>query len=36
MFNSTELLIGAFIKRLTNGYRHTYGGYKSDYADIIA
>ncbi|MDJ0515186.1 MAG: metal-dependent phosphohydrolase [Trichodesmium sp. MO_231.B1] len=36
MFNSTELLIDAFIKRLTNGYRHTYGGYKSDYADIIA
>ncbi|NET41994.1 Npun_R2479 family HD domain-containing metalloprotein [Okeania sp. SIO2B3] len=36
MFNSTELLIDAFIKRLTNGYRHTYGGYKADYADIIA
>ena len=36
MFNSTELLIDAFVKRLINGYRHTYGGYKADYADIIA
>lgn len=36
MFNSTKLLIDTFIERLINGYRHTYGGYKSDYADIIA
>ena len=36
MFNSTELLIEAFIKQLENGYSRTYGGYKSDYADIIA
>lgn len=36
MFNSTELLIEAFIEQLQNGYARTYGGYKSDYADIIA
>lgn len=36
MFNSTELLIEAFIQHLENGYRRTYGGYKSDYADIIS
>ena len=36
MFNSTELLIQAFIEQLENGYSRTYGGYKSDYADIIA
>lgn len=36
MFNSTELLINAFMKRLIDGYRYTYGGYKSDYAEIIA
>lgn len=36
MFNSTELLIDAFVRRLMDGYRHTYGGYKADYADIIA
>ncbi|WP_449420774.1 Npun_R2479 family HD domain-containing metalloprotein [Phormidium nigroviride] len=35
MFNATELLIDDFVKRLTDGYHHTYGGYKSDYADII-
>ena len=35
MFNATELLIDDFVKRLTDGYRHAYGGYKSDYADII-
>lgn len=36
MFNSTELLIEAFIEQLQNGYSRTYGGYKSDYADIIS
>ncbi|NJK69927.1 MAG: metal-dependent phosphohydrolase [Microcoleus sp. SU_5_3] len=36
MFNSTELLIEAFIEQLQNGYARTYGGYKSDYADIIS
>ena len=30
MFNSTELLIDAFIQRLISGYSHTYGGYKPD------
>ncbi len=36
MFNSTELLIEAFIKQLQHGYTRTYGGYKSDYADILS
>lgn len=36
MFNATELLIDAFVNRLIEGYRHTYGGFKSDYAEIIA
>lgn len=36
MFNSTELLIEAFIEQLQSGYARTYGGYKSDYADIIS
>ncbi len=36
MFNSTELLIEAFIQQLEKGYSRTYGGYKSDYADIIS
>ncbi|MBK4729077.1 metal-dependent phosphohydrolase [Oxynema sp. CENA135] len=36
MFNSTALLIDAFVQQLQAGYHRTYGGYKSDYADIIA
>jgi hypothetical protein len=36
MFNATELLIDAFVDRLIKGYQHTYGGLKSDYAEIIA
>ena len=36
MFNGTELLIEAFVNRLIEGYRHTYGGFKSDYGEIIA
>ena len=36
MFNATELLINAFVNRLIEGYRYTYGGFKSDYAEIIA
>jgi hypothetical protein len=35
MFNATELLIKAFVNRLLEGYRHTYGGFKSDYGEII-
>lgn len=35
MFNATELLIKAFINRLLEGYRHTYGAFKSDYGEII-
>ncbi|MBD2041621.1 Npun_R2479 family HD domain-containing metalloprotein [Microcoleus sp. FACHB-672] len=36
MFNGTELLISAFVEKLQTGYKRTYGGYKPDYADIIA
>jgi hypothetical protein len=36
MFNATELLINDFVKQLTSGYSRTYGGYKHDYAEIIA
>jgi hypothetical protein len=36
MFNATELLIDSFVKQLTLGYGRTYGGYKHDYAEIIA
>ncbi|HIK57354.1 MAG TPA: metal-dependent phosphohydrolase [Synechococcales cyanobacterium M55_K2018_004] len=35
MFNATELLISDFVIKLKDGYRHTYGGLKSDYEDII-
>lgn len=36
MFNATELLINAFVEKLQAAYQRTYGGYKPDYADIIA
>lgn len=36
MFNSTEILINAFVQQLKAGYRRTYGKLKADYADIIA
>jgi hypothetical protein len=36
MFNATEILINAFVRELKQGYRHTYGNLKADYADIIA
>ncbi|MGL5195670.1 MAG: Npun_R2479 family HD domain-containing metalloprotein [Chroococcales cyanobacterium] len=36
MFNSTALLIEAFVERLQEGYHRTYGGYKPDYAEIIS
>src|SRR4028119_247688 len=36
MFNATELLIYACVNLLIEGYRHTYGGCKSDYGEIIA
>ena len=35
MFNATELLIDDFVHKLRDGYRRTYGGWKSDYEDII-
>ena len=36
MFNATELLIDACVNLLIEGYRHNYGGCKSDYGEIIA
>jgi hypothetical protein len=36
MFNSTEILINAFVRQLKAGYQRTYGNLKADYADIIA
>ncbi|NEP45117.1 MAG: metal-dependent phosphohydrolase [Okeania sp. SIO2H7] len=36
MFNATEILIDAFADKLREGYRRTYGGYKTSYKDIIA
>jgi len=35
-FNATELLIDSFVQKIQDGYRRTYGGYKPDYAEIIA
>lgn len=35
MFNATELLIKAFLNRLIEGYSYTYGGFKSEYGEII-
>ncbi|MBW4683219.1 MAG: metal-dependent phosphohydrolase [Microcoleus vaginatus WJT46-NPBG5] len=36
MLNLTAILIDAFVPQLQAGYQRTYGGYKPDYADIIA
>ena len=36
MLNATELLISAVVEKLIAGYRHSYGGYKHEYAEIIA
>lgn len=35
-FNATEILIDAFVEKIREGYRRTYGGLKTDYEDIIA
>ncbi len=36
MFNSTEILIDAFVNQIREGYRRSYGCLKTDYQDIIA
>lgn len=36
MFNYTEMLINAFVQKVKENYRRTYGGYKADYAEILA
>ena len=35
MFNTTEILITSFVEKIQEGYHHTYGGYKSNYKEII-
>ena len=35
MFNATEILINTFVQNLRDGYHRTYGGWKTDYEDII-
>ncbi|KPQ32297.1 MAG: Npun_R2479 family HD domain-containing metalloprotein [Phormidium sp.] len=35
MFNATQLLIDRFVPKLQDNYHRTYGGLKSDYAEII-
>lgn len=34
-FNATQLLIDTFVQKLREGYRRTYGGFKSNYEDIV-
>ncbi|MCG5057174.1 MAG: metal-dependent phosphohydrolase [Limnoraphis sp. WC205] len=34
-FNATELLIDTFVRQIREGYRRTYGAFKSDYEDIV-
>lgn len=36
MFDATQFIIDRFVQELREGYRRTYGGWKPDYADIIA
>jgi len=35
MFNATEILINSFVEKIKEGYHRTYGGYKSNYEEII-
>jgi hypothetical protein len=36
LFNATQLLIDHFVSQLRGGYTRTYGGWKTDYADILS
>ena len=36
MFSATEVLIDAFVDRVREGYRRSYGSLKTDYQDILA
>ena len=36
MFDTTQILIDHFVQQIKEGYRRTYGGWKSNYAEIIA
>ena len=35
LFNATEILIDAFVVRVKEGYQRTYGGWKTEYEDIL-
>ncbi|NEO29644.1 MAG: metal-dependent phosphohydrolase [Symploca sp. SIO3C6] len=35
MFDATQILIDHFVQQIQEGYHRTYGGLKSDYAEII-
>jgi hypothetical protein len=36
MFDTTQILIDHFVQQIRDGYHRTYGGWKSNYAEIIA
>ncbi|MGL5079985.1 MAG: Npun_R2479 family HD domain-containing metalloprotein [Microcoleaceae cyanobacterium] len=36
LFNAIELLIETFVQMLREGYHRNYGGFKANYADIVA
>ena len=36
MFNTTEIIINAFVSQVREGYQRTYGGLNTNYQDIIA
>jgi hypothetical protein len=36
MFNTTEIIINAFVNQIRDGYQRTYGGLNTNYQDIIA
>ena len=35
LFNATEILIDAFVARVKDGYQRTYGGWQTEYEDIL-
>ena len=36
MFNTTKIIINAFVSQVREGYQRTYGGLNTNYQDIIA
>ncbi|MBE9126362.1 MULTISPECIES: Npun_R2479 family HD domain-containing metalloprotein [unclassified Coleofasciculus] len=35
MFDATQILIDHFVQKIQEGYRRTYGGWKSEYSEIL-